>query len=258
MPLQYGKDHNLGQKFIMYGLEYPEYFEKNNQWRKEYEDLQKFIIGECKRHKTPEFIYHESRILVQQFAKSTASLKEIQSVLNNLANISSFYDANEIHEKNIDNLNFNLNISLLNDVFQSDPLKYSDQAMNSIAQLYGYYEKNDQLTGTNIVQLAKCAVFFDDIKQAVNILTPFAQQDTVLAYLMPLKYSHSSDNYYNQLIQLSSTMDQDIWCSMFFLKCMIPFQALDHKKLRDTFCSKCMESNALMLELKGGKKGITD
>ena len=86
-------------------------------------------------------------------------------------------------------------------------------------------------------------------------MEPYASEDSVLAYLMPLGYRHVSefeaDDYYAKLVQLADVMDNTIWCEMFMGECLIPFQALDHEELRAEFCERCLDKNSFIQELFG-------
>ncbi|MEX2485811.1 MAG: CAP domain-containing protein [Brumimicrobium sp.] len=253
MPKSYDQDHSLVQKYILYGYEFKEYFKFNKHWVEEHENNEQYIISTCEEHIEPEFVFIIARNAVESYIEQgVEDVEKIQNVLNHLSRLESAYGKDSTARLNIDRLNFNLNIILLNKIFKNDPMKYSGNAMNSIAQLNQFYERYEMLDSERIIKLAKAAVFYEDVQRAVRILQPYAKQDSVLAFMMPLKYHHPSssfsDDYYQELINLSSQMDTDIWCNMFMGKCKIPFQVFDHEELRNVFCKECMAYNELLLQ----------
>jgi hypothetical protein len=256
MPKPYHDNHELIQNYILYGYEFKEAFKSNKHWVKEHENDEHFIISTCEEHIVPEFIYIIARNAAESYIENgVKGIEKVQNVLNHLSRLENMYGKDSTAKVNIDRLNFNLNIILLNQIFKDEPKKYSSNAMNSIAQLNQYYEKYGVKDGDKAIKLAKTAVFFSDIHRAVAILEPYAKEDSVLAYLMPLNYHHPSnaisDDYYQELIRLSEQMETNIWCNMFMANCKIPFQIFDHDELRSVFCEKCKDQNELLLQLQG-------
>ena len=260
MPNRFREDHELLQKFILYGYEFEEAFKNNKQWVEEHEECEQYLVETCENHILPEFVY----ILAKNAEKmcrergNEVEKEDIQAILSNLTHLDRFYTSDSTAERNIDNLNFNLNVTLLNYVFATDPLKHSEDAIKSIAQLNEFYLKYGEMNGQRAIGLAKTAVHFQEINRAMGILTPYATEDSVLAYMMPMRYIHpfdeGSDEYYAELIELASQMDDKLWCNMFMSECQIPFQAFDHERLRDVFCKQCLDKNDQIQILLGKKE----
>lgn len=259
MPKPYENNHELVQKYILYGYEYEEAFKSNKHWKEEHESDEQKLIGICKEHIEPEFVYIIARNAADSYIEhGVDDIEKVQTVLDHLSKLDDAYGKDSTARVNIDRLNFNLNIILINQIFKDEPMKYSGNAMNSIAQLNQYYEKYGIKEGEKAINLAKTAVFFQDIQRAVRILEPYAKEDSVLAYLMPLNYHHPSntfsDDYFQELIELSSQMDTNLWCNIFMGNCKIPFQVFDHNELRNVFCEKCMDYNEVLLQFLGKQK----
>jgi hypothetical protein len=261
MPAGYRDDHPLVQKFVMYGYEFKESFSKNKEWVENHKKDEDFIHTSCSdpKHILPEFIYILVRNTTEYYQQQElGDFDKLQHLLNMVEKMGNYYQSDSVAQLNIDRLNFNLNVLLLNSVFASEPMKYSGNAIKSIAQLYQFYEKYGQMNGSKAIKLAKTAVYFQQVYPAIELMTPFATEDSVLAYMMPLGYQHitqeGSAEWYNTLIALSDQMDTNIWCDMFFGECQIPFQAFDHEGLRDIFCERCMEHNDFVQSLMGKTK----
>lgn len=251
----YYQDHVLVQKYILYGYEFEDAFQANKHWVDAHLKDQRFIITDCTEHIKPEYVLtYVSHLCDIYIENETANFKNVQAALSALGGLDSIYKTNADAAEKIDRLNFNLNMLLINYVYDKNPLKYSGNAIRSLAQINEYYVKHDKMTGSIAVNLAKIAVKYQNIQQAVNILYPYTEEDSVMAYMMPLGYDHPSrpmEEYYTELVDLSETMDPMIWCNMFMGQCMIPFQALDDEALRNVFCEKCMNRNEIILQLLG-------
>lgn len=264
LPDNYRFHHPLTQKFIMYGYEFNEEFSKNKTWVENHTGDEDFIQNHCSEpsHIVPEYYY----ILIRNLTEYYQTLDEVdgeklQSLLTKLGRLQGFYESNPIAELNIDRLNFNLNILLIKHVFAAEPLKYSGNALKSMAQIHEFYVKYGMMDGSKALLLGKTAVAFQQIYPGIEMMTPYATEDSVLAYMLPLGYQHitteGSLSWYQQLIDLSTTMDINIWCDMFIGNCKIPFQAFDYEPLRDVFCEKCMEHNDFILELFGNESATS-
>lgn len=255
MPLLYRDEHVLLQNFILYGYEFEAAFSKNDFWVKKHKSDEEYLVANCQDHVLDEFNYVSARFKTQELIrKESVTQENVQDILDQISLLEILYKNDSTSRINIDNLNFNLNVILLNQVFKADPMKYAADATKSIAQLHAYFNRYG-LDAQTTISLARCAVFYQDINYAVQLLRPFATSDSVLAYLMPLSYNHPSrpeaDAYYQELIALAGQMDDDAWCNMFIDECQIPFQALDHEGLRDEFCARCMEKNTILRLLLG-------
>ena len=142
---------------------------------------------------------------------------------------------------------------LLNKVFIKDIREKSEEAKKSIQQIYTIYNRNNEITDSLALKLANVVVHYENISFALEILSSHMKNNTILAYAMPLMYDHksivSSDNLEAKLINLSETMNHELWCNMFLNHCGIPFQAFDNENLRNVFCEKCMDSNDFIKRL---------
>jgi len=252
----------LIQQEILYGFEFEKAFKQfNANWKKSQlpamVGLYQRIRG--KASLLPEFLYQLVRLQVDKFKRMPPSKQEqIQKLLNMMRDLKSSYKVDSTFRWNIDQLNFDLNVMLLNEVFpkNSDLIGSGADASKCIAQLFQYYEKYDEMTDSIAIALTKCAIEYGDTELAVKLLQPYATTDVTLDLFMQLSWNHSSEeqwqSYYNTLIKLRETMNIDIWCNMFMGDCRIPFQAFDHEELRNTFCESCMDKNKEILRLKNG------
>lgn len=248
------------QQFILYGYEYESAFAANPDWNKrKYSDMEwLYKKPKISDQLTPQFLYQLARLKTEQFKKEPPTeQEEIQEVLDLMGLLQESYSIDSSFRKNLDQVNFDLNVMLLNEIFSqsADPLESGLDASKSIAQLYEYYQKYGEMTDSIAIALAKCAVHYSDLNAAAGMLKPYATSDSILSYYMPLSWNHSSEaewtEYYNYLIELSYFMNIDTWCNMFMDECQIPFQAFDHEALRNRFCEECMEKNKVILEMKG-------
>ncbi|MBK7131048.1 MAG: hypothetical protein IPH66_17035 [Crocinitomicaceae bacterium] len=261
MPAQYKDNHPLVQAYVLYGLEFSEAFSKNNHWQDNYLIDIEYIHQNCQdpTHILPEFLFILIRNSIDFYFKTnSADFDKLQYLLSLLEQMEPSYRSDPAAKLNIDKLNFNLNVLLLNAVFAKEPMKYSGNAIKSIAQLYKFYENYNLMNGSKAIQLGKTAVYFQQIYPAIELMQPFAHDDSVMAYILPLGYQHistdGSQTWYNDVIQAAEEMDTTIWCNMFFDECKIPFQAFDYEPLRTLFCERCMEKSNFIQNLLGKKQ----
>ncbi|MFK7786656.1 MAG: CAP domain-containing protein [Crocinitomicaceae bacterium] len=251
----------LIQQYILYGYEFEDTFSQLNPlWRQSHEkDMAKLHGRYAKSGELlPEFLYQLIRVQVDNFKQKPPSKQEqVQGILTIMQSLQSSYQVDTAFRWNIDQLNFDLNVMLLNEVFPRNPdlLGSGHDASKSIAQLYEYYKKYNQMTDSVAIALTKCAVEYGNIDLAVRMLQPYATSDATLDMYMQLGWNHPSEeqwsDYYATLIQLHETMSTDIWCNMFMGNCRIPFQAFDHEELRNLFCESCMDKNEEILRITG-------
>ncbi len=251
----------LTQQHLLYGYEFEEAFKQHNDRWKRYHasDMDKFYKQNRQSNEMlSAFLYQYVRIQVDDYKRQPPfEQDQVQQLLDLMQKLQSSYQVDTVFRKNIDRLNFDLNVMLLNEVFtlNKDLMGSGHDASKSIAQLFSYYTKYNQLTDSIAIALTKCAVKYGDINSAVGMLEPHAKTDETIAYFMQLSWNHPSDaqwtRYYDYLIELNQTMNPDTWCNMFMGDCHIPFQAFDHEKLREVFCQSCMDKNKVILELTG-------
>jgi hypothetical protein len=258
MPKTFQDNHPLVQDFIMYGYEFGEAFSKNHDWKENHKKYEDFIRTQCNEpsHIKPDYQFLQIRNTIDNYReKKLSDYIMLQNLLDKLSGLEDYYRSDSLAQLNIDRLNFNINVLLLNSVFAGDRVKNSSDAIKSIAQLQQFYEKHNQVNADRLIKLGKTAVFFDQIPHAIELLTPYATNDSVMAYIMPLGYQKDTTEeaigWYQSLIKLSDKMDPDMWCNMFFDQCKIPFQAFDYDPLRTKFCEKCMERNEFIKGLIG-------
>lgn len=249
----------LIQQHLLYGFEFEDAFSRfNASWKQQHVTSMNQFQQKYQHSKEmlPEFLYQFIRLRVNSFKqKPPMEQEQVQLLLDLMRKLQSSYEVDTVFRKNIDRLNFDLNVMLLNEVFpnNADLMGSGHDAAKSVAQLYAYYKKYDELSDSIMIALAKCAVQFGDINTAVQLLEPHVDSDETMAYFMQLSWNHSSEEawatYYEQLIELNKTMDADTWCNLFMGDCHIPFQAFDHEELRNTFCESCMDRNKEILRM---------
>lgn len=258
MPNMYKDHHGLVQAYVLFGLEFNESFSKNSHWQSNYLKDIEHIHQNCMEptHILPEFLFILIRNSIDFYFKTkSADFDKLQNLLSLLEQMEPIYRSDPDAKLNIDKLNFNLNVLLLNAVFAKEPMKYSGNAIKSIAQLYKFYETYNHLSGSKAIELGKTAVYFHQIYPAIELMQPFAHEDSVMAYILPLGYQHISTegslNWYDKVIKAADEMDTTIWCNMFFDECKIPFQAFDYEPLRSLFCERCLEESGFIQNLLG-------
>ena len=260
LPMRSKSSSKLVQQFILYGYEFEKEFSTGSDWKKRSHSDMDWLY-KTKKDKDqffPQFLYQLARLKTEQLKKAPPKKQaEVQEILDLMRLLRNSYNIDSSFRKNIDQVNFDLNVMLLNEIFtlSVDPLESRFDASKSIAQMYEYYTNHGEMTDSIAIALAKCAVHYSEINSAIQMLEPYATNDSILAYLMPLSWNHPSkeqwNEYYSHLVDLSYTMNLDIWCNMFMDECQIPFQAFDHEVLRNRFCEECMERNKVILEMKG-------
>lgn len=259
IPENLNLSHQALEQFLLYGYEFEEAYTANNStWKeKSYSDLIWLLKNSQKSNQlSPNFFYQVARLETERMkVKPPKDQQEVQTIFTLLTNIESSYQLDSSFQKNIDRVNFDLNVILLNHIFTRNPLESGEDAVKSIAQLWEFYKKHDELTDSRAIALAKCAVHYAKVEFAKEMLLPYATTDSILSYYMPLCWNHPSDErwseYYDYLIELSYSMKIDNWCNLFMGDCLIPFQAFDHESLRNRFCEECMEKNNMILQLQG-------
>ncbi|MBK8585977.1 MAG: hypothetical protein IPN88_11375 [Bacteroidetes bacterium] len=263
MPRVYHINHPLIQDFIMYGYEYKEAFKKNREWKENLKTDESYLQTNCSEpsHILPEYQFMLIRNSIDDYrAKKLSDFNALQNLLDRLIALEGFYQSDSIAQLNIERLNFNINVLLLNTVFIREPVKFSSNALKSIAQLQQFYEKHQQANAARLINLGRTAVYFDQVFHAIELMNPYANNDSILAYIMPLEYQQDTTveaiEWYQSLIVLSDKMDLNMWCNMFLDECKIPFQAFDYGPLRNIFCEKCIEENDFIGKLIWKKESV--
>lgn len=254
MPKHYNRNIKLTERFLLNRYQYPTLFKIDNKWV-EYE--KKLLIGLLENSiswLSPEFIYNYSKISAEELlGEKGLDTDKVELLYTHLKILDKSKEISRELELNINKLIHNLNVAILNRTFKEDDLKYSEESYTCIIQLKRFYEKYESLSDTIILKLAKTAVFFNNINLALELLSPYLDNETTLAYAMQLYYQHNpfdTDNaFYETIIESSKSMDEKIWCNMFMKECGIPFQAFDHEKLRDIFCQNCLDKNEFMIKI---------
>jgi uncharacterized protein YkwD len=254
MPPYYNGLPALAEKFFLFDYVYPTAFAKNQSWVEQKEDMLEILMeggpGSLSEEFQYAYILDQSRVFKH---RDDVTREEVQAHFDQLERLKLFYHSNDFAKKNIERLNYNLNMILLNNVFVEEPEANAAGAYESVNELYDWYLKNNRLNDSTAFALGKMAVYYSDVNLALRILYPYRSVDEIEAYSIPLEYSHVSSNkarYYRHLVELSETMETSHWCNMFISDCGLPFQAFDHEELRNVFCEKCQEENAFILDLK--------
>jgi hypothetical protein len=251
LPSKFIQSSSLSQKFILYGYEFIDEFKESQQWIRNQKYVEGFLVDSLYNTLDDIFLYNFYRNQVEKFVKTgSVDFDEIQYVFKGITSLNELYYKDEKAKENIERINYNLNILLLNKVYQADPIKFSNDALYSIIQLVEYFSRRDELSKDRAIELAKCAVFFRNQLSSIELLDKYANEDSIIAYQMALKYHHyirkTSVQYYDELIKLSNEMPPEVWCNMFINECTIPFQAFDNDVLRRVFCEKCLQENEVM------------
>jgi hypothetical protein len=254
LPDYYNRNIALTEKFILYGIKYPNEYNLNYYWKENAKKLRDNLIKNYIHEVSNLFIYTDCVIKTTELHNKAIVLqKDVQVILLELEHLNKYYKESEINTMNIDIISFDLNFILANKVFTEDMKGKASDAQKSILQMIRFYQKHNLYDYKKALELAKLAVLYNNIEFANSILIPFLGQDTVLAYTLPLAYHHVSANfsesYYDYLIKMSSQMNINVWCNIFFDKCGIPFQAFDHEGLRNVFCEKCLTKNKFLINL---------
>lgn len=249
----------LIQQFVLYNFEFEDELKLSNNRKKRIGyDIRWIMKTESNTNNFyPEFLYQVARLKTNEFKRRPPSKQEqVQEVLDIMQLLRNSYAIDSDFKKNIDQINFDLNVMLLNEIFTQgkDPLGSGEDASKSLSQLYEYCRKHYEITDSIAIALSKCAVYYSDLQSAIGMLQPHAESDSVLAIMLQLSWNHPSDEqwftYMNDLLGLSKTASPDIWCNLFMGDCQIPFQAFDHEELRNRFCEICTEKNKVIQEMK--------
>jgi len=258
LPDYYNQNIELTEKFILYGMKYSSEYNNNSYWKNNHKTIRTQLIKNHVKDVSAIFIYNDCvRKTVELAEKPSTTQENIQEVFNELEYLKYFYNKSRINAFNVELLSFDLNFMLANTVYPKDKKANADDAQKSILQMYKFYKKNNLYNYDKALKLSKLAVLYNNTNLANSLLEHYTTEDSVLAYKLPLNYQHSSvrlsEKYYQYLIKMSSKMNINTWCNLFFRECGIPFQAFDHDELRNVFCEKCKEKNLFLNELMKGK-----
>lgn len=248
----------LAEKFVLYGYVYPEAFSKNRDWMTNRDAYRTVLIENNANQCSDLFLYNHSKLSADYYWQQKSGRQDdIEEVFAFLQRLGNFYASSSKAEVNIDRIAFNMNMLLLNYTFTGNPMEASNDARASVTQVTSYYEKYDTVTSHLALKMANISVNYFNVSDALFILSPFMDEDTVRSYAVPLAYQHPSDpstaGFYSQLLELKKLMSNYSWCNMFMNECQIPFQAFDHEELRNAFCESCMEENEYLKRLYSGE-----
>ena len=256
MPSQVENHISLATDYFLFGSTFQEHFQINEDWLSRKEALLTFLYQQPVGKVNPIFWYDVAYFKTREMLQSkNITQDQIQEIMNILQPLKQFYYQDPVAKENIEGLIFNLNMLLLNNVFPQNPEGYSKNAEVALNQVSLYYSQNDTVDVNRIVNMCKMAVFYQNIFQAQTLALPYMHEPGVMTYIVPLSYRHPSDpgtgRYYQHIIELSKTVEPEVWCNFFMNECAIPFQAFDHEALRDVFCEKCEGKNDLLNQLQG-------
>lgn len=255
LPLIKDKHSELLQYYLLFGFEYPTVFKQLKNWKQDsvyYLDKFKQMIDEPL---IPEMNYLTVKMISEDLIESKSiSEKQLKILSKKVKHLRKYYEEFEIARENIDKINFNLNMLALNHYFNSSPADNQKNAVMALSQVYEYYEEKELINDTLALNLAKMAIFYQNVGLGINFVYPYQNENEVIkAFINENSYTHVSDPYsafyYEQLIDDSFDMPTEDWCNMFIKPCGIPFQAFDHEALRNRYCEICVGKNDYLKEI---------
>lgn len=254
VPNFYELSPQVCENFFLLHVFFPYTLAQNSSFMAHRTTITAVATTNAPQFSSPVFNYNYSMVRTAELIRSDAvTIENVQAIINRMELLKDAYTSSPLYASHIYQLNFNINMVLLNKVFRTDPVEYTPQANRSIYELYLNYEKHGHMNEFMALSLAKQAVFFGANDLAVSMLSAYSDKESVLDYGVPLYYDHvssiNSTQFYSDLITLSSTMSESTWCNMFLNECKIPFQAFDHEELRNIFCQKCLETNDFLKEI---------
>jgi len=254
LPKYFNTNLRLTESYILYGDQFFEAFKDNAHWIKNRDILSEALIKDYLPLLSRAFVYNDCRLksekVIHQEELNSEAINEIMIEMKFLTNYSSIPKK---EQPDIDRIYFNLTSYLLSKGLVVAPTEESQNTVTAFGEIISFYNKYEELTDSLALKLAKMAVGYNEVGLARRILAPHQDNDTIIAYLTPMSYQHNAfdtnNNFYLKLIELSKTMDTDLWCNLFLQKCQIPFQAFDNELLRAIFCEQCMDSNRFIKQI---------
>src|SRR5690554_3974635 len=239
----------LVQYYLLFGKEYPEVFSTFDNYEENSSYYLKNYKNSTKIDFIPEFNYWMLKLISEELIERKKLTQQQLEVLKPRAiQLKSYYEDFEMAKKNIDKVNFNLNMLALNHHFNSNPEGEQKNAIMALSQVHQYYVENELLNDSLMLHLARMAIFYQNPELALNMVIPFHDtNDEIRAFVNEVAYHHKtapfSEVYYQKLIDDSKILPPEIWCNMFIKPCGIPFQVFDHEALRKLYCSQCEGKN---------------
>lgn len=239
----------LVQYYLLFGKEYPEVFSTFDNYEENSSYYLKNYKNSTKIDFIPEFNYWMLKMISEELIERKKLTQQQLEVLKPRAiQLKSYYEDFEMAKKNIDKVNFNLNMLALNHHFNSNPEGEQKNAIMALSQVHQYYVENELLNDSLMLHLARMAIFYQNPELALNMVMPFHNtNDEIRAFVNEVAYQHKttpfSEVYYQKLIDDSKILPPEIWCNMFIKPCGIPFQVFDHEALRKLYCSQCKGKN---------------
>lgn len=260
LPKEIKENPTLVQLYLLFGFEYPTIFQQFRDWK---EDSVTYLNQYCFDTRTkliPEFNYLLIKLLSDKLIKmKSMTKKEYGTLIYKSKMAKGYYFKTELARINMDKINFNLNMLTLNNFYNVDPRKYKDDAVMAISQVYEYYAKNDLISDSLALKLARMAIFFRSPQLAIRFVSPYeATHLKIRTFIDEVGYVHPSEpygpSYYQKLMNDSQVLPVDIWCNMFIKPCGIPFQIFDYEPLRKRYCELCKGKNDYLNMLLFGEK----
>lgn len=235
---------------VLYAYEFPQDFglDKKNQmiWKDHIEDV-------YQSNTSPQYIYQKYRLKVNNLinGQSTSHFNQTQKLINSL---KQFYENNPVDTlySRIPFMVANINLYLLNNIFNDKPEGHRINALKALKQLQYFYESQNLYNENKALNMAKMAEYYHLDLQTRTFLEPFLDSPKVQAYLLLLEYQPYDlyGSFYNDLIKAADQFPNAVWCSMFLYSCKIPFQVFNKEEIRDLYCEKCQEELQEILESK--------
>lgn len=259
LPAIKDKNPRLIQYYLLFGIEYPTIFTQFKDWKNDSIMYIDQFKETTKIEFIPEFNYFILRLLSEDLMESKKmSKKQFEALKETASYLQNYYENFERAKRNMDKINYNLNMLALNHYFKSDPEAEQKNAIMSLSQVYQYYYENGLVTDSISLKLSRIALFYQNPELAINLVFPYQNEnDEIRAFVNEVGYTHisspNSDFYYQKLINDFKTLPRDVWCNMFIKPCGIPFQVFDHEELRKLYCKECIGKNDFLNELYLGK-----
>lgn len=253
------KNPRLIQYYLLFGIEYPSIFSQFKDWKNDSIMYINNFKEATKIDFIPEFNYYILKLLSEDLIKSKKMSKNQFEALKKTANyLQNYYETFALAKRNMDKINYNLNMLALNHYFKNNPEADQKNAIMALSQLYEYYHDNGTINDTISLKLSKMALFYQNPELAINLAAPYQNEnDDIRAFVNEIGYTHisqpNSEFYYLKLINDFKTLPREVWCNMFIKPCGIPFQVFDYEELRTLYCNECIGENDFLNEIYYGK-----
>ncbi len=234
---------------VLYAFEFPKAFKLNNAmaaqkvWTEHIHAMHKFETSSLYTYQT--YRLEVNKLMNGEIAYDFNKAQELISQLNTLYS-SKKEDSSYTR---IPFMVANINLYLLNQVFNNKPKANRFNALKALNQLQNFYETQHIYTQEKALSLAKISEYYQLDQHTRTFVKPYINSPEVLAYLLIQEYQQYNieGSFYQDLIKSANVFPRNVWCSMFINPCKIPFQVFNNKVIRDLYCEKCeKELNAIL------------